>query len=385
MTYAWLTFSADLSSADPGFWMLLGEAVSQCEHMTSVALPAEQAKRLSRLCLSKGVFGNAALDGNTLSEEEVVKHIEGKLHLPVSRQYLAKEIDNILSACDRISSELKSRGEVSIDVGGIQRLNREVLDGAGAGEGVVGGTIRSHSVDGLPYRTASAEDCEYLLDRLCTWLAGTELSPPGLLPERRLAYAILRAILAHLYLAWIHPFMDGNGRTARLTEFQILAASGVPAAAAHTLGSHYNLTRAEYYRQLDQSSQSEGNVILFMRYALRGFVAGLRTQLKAIQTHQWEVAWETYVHSRFRGRTSESDLRKRHLVLDLSRQEDPVPPARIREISARIAKAYATRSSKTLTRDLSALSEMGLIESGENGYKPKQDVLLAFPPLLRES
>jgi Fic family protein len=41
-------------------------------------------------------------------------------------------------------------------------------------------------------------------------------------------YAILKAILAHLCLAWIHPFGDGNGRTARLVEFQILIFPGCP-------------------------------------------------------------------------------------------------------------------------------------------------------------
>ncbi len=37
-------------------------------------------------------------------------------------------------------------------------------------------------------------------------------------------------------MAWIHPFGDGNGRTARLLEFLILARCGmVPLPAAHLL------------------------------------------------------------------------------------------------------------------------------------------------------
>ncbi len=43
---------------------------------------------------------------------------------------------------------------------------------------------------------------------------------PGFADDRnnRVAAAILRAVLAHLYIAWIHPFGDGNGRTARLAK-----------------------------------------------------------------------------------------------------------------------------------------------------------------------
>jgi len=64
-----------------------------------------------------------------------------------------------------------------------------------------------------------------LLERLCVWLESADFTPqPGL----ELVYAILKAIVAHVYLAWIHPFGDGSGRTARLMEFQILMVAGVP-------------------------------------------------------------------------------------------------------------------------------------------------------------
>ena len=51
---------------------------------------------------------------------------------------------------------------------------------------------------------------------------------------------IIKAIVAHLYIAWIHPFGDGNGRTARLLELQILLNSNIPTPAAHLLSNHYN-------------------------------------------------------------------------------------------------------------------------------------------------
>ena len=56
----------------------------------------------------------------------------------------------------------------------------------------------------------------------------------------------------------------------------ILVISGVPAPAAHLLSNHYNQTRSEYYRQLGRASQSGGDVLPFITYAVRGFVDGLR-------------------------------------------------------------------------------------------------------------
>jgi len=82
---------------------------------------------------------------------------------------------------------------------------------------------------------------------------------------------------------WIHPFGDGNGRTARLVEFQILLQAGIPSPAAHLLSNHYKQTRTEYYRQLATASRSGGNILPFIEYAVGGFVDGLKEQLALIR------------------------------------------------------------------------------------------------------
>ncbi|MCY3923933.1 MAG: Fic family protein [bacterium] len=75
-----------------------------------------------------------------------------------------------------------------------------------------------------------------------------------------------------------HPFADGNGRTARLLEYAILARSGVvPFPAALLLSNHYNLTRDRYYRELEAADRS-GTITGFVQYAVQGLVNGLREQ-----------------------------------------------------------------------------------------------------------
>jgi Fic family protein len=363
--------------------MLLGEAASKCEHIANVPLRPSTAEELHRLYLAKGVLATTAIEGNTLSEEEVIKHLEGKLQLPPSKEYLAREIDNIVIVCNQIAQEVRTGNPPSLNVAQIREFNRRVLDTLDVGEGVVPGNIRTHSVGVARYRGAPAEDCEYLLDRLCSWLNGTDFEPPQDLPELHTVYAIIKAVLAHLYLAWIHPFGDGNGRTARLIEFMILVTSGVPGPAAHLLSNHYNQTRSEYYRQLDRASQSGGQVLPFINYAVRGFVDGLRAQLDRIRAQQWDVTWENYVHEKFRSRTSPSDVRRRHLLLDLSDHDEPVPSGKLRDISPRVAAAYAKKTAKTLSRDFNALLEMGLLESTRQGYRAKKEIILGFLPLRR--
>ena len=136
-------------------------------------------------------------------------------------------------------------------------LNRRLLDGLESelDDSTVPDQLRTHSVVVGRYRGAPAEDCELLLARLCEWLEGPDFRSPE--TEIGFALMLVRAAVAHLYIAWIHPFGDGNGRTARLVELLILARSGqVPFPAAHLLSNHYNLTRDRYYRELDRAGRN---------------------------------------------------------------------------------------------------------------------------------
>lgn len=339
-THPWISFRIDLRKASPRLWMRLGEAASKCEHIAGVPLRPATAESLHKLYLAKGALATTAIEGNTLSEKEVLRHLEGKLKLPPSKEYLAQEVDNIVAACNHIGEALR-QGDDSLTPARICQFNRWVLDKLPPEGKEVPGELRDYSVlVGNVYRGAPAEDCAYLLNRFSEWLAGEDFRPEK---GMETVYAIIKAVTAHFYFAWMHPFGNGNGRTARLIELQILLAAGVPTPAAHLLSNHYNLTRAEYYRQLDRASKSGGDILPFIEYATQGFVDGLREQLKAIRDQQWDVTWQNYVHDVFRGKESDGDVRKRWLALDLGEAPEAVPVGKIRELTPRLAKAYATR------------------------------------------
>lgn len=376
-THPWLKFSVDLSRTPASLWIALGESQSKCEHIAGVPLRPDTAEHLFKLYLAKGVLATTAIEGNTLSEEEVLRHLEGKLQLPPSRQYLAQEIDNVVGGCNLILQELRAGNSLALSAKRIIELNRMVLENLKLEEGVVPGEIRRHSVGVARYKAPPWDECEHLLGRLCNWLNSDAFAPkPGMV----IVYAILKAVIAHLYLAWIHPFGDGNGRTARLIEFQILMASGVPAPSAQLLSNHYNQTRTEYYRQLDQASHSGGDVLPFLAYAAQGFLDGLRSQLQVIRFQQWDVAWRNYVHEKFSDQKSPSAVRRRHLILDLSQLSDAVPFSKLSEVSPRIAAAYARKTSKTLSRDVNTLQKMELLVKEKNGFRARKEIILAYLP-----
>ncbi len=191
-----------------------------------------------------------------------------------------------------------------------------------------------------------------MTDRLTEWL-NNGFQPTAGFDK---AFGVLKAIMAHLYIAWIHPFGDGNGRTARLVELEILLGVGIPTVAAHLLSNHYNQTRAEYYRQLDLAHTRGGDPIGFVEYALQGFVDGLREQIETVREQQIMVHWVNFIHQVFQGQDTVAGRRQRRLAIDLSEADGPVKASEIRHISTRLAEAYAGKTDKTVSRDLNRLT-----------------------------
>jgi Fic family protein len=381
-SHVWLKFKADLGDVPPSVWMLLGEARSKCEHIAGVPLKPEVAKRLLQVVLARGVQGTTAIEGNTLTQEQVEALVAGqKPEVPASKAYQVQEVKNVIEALNGVVLPELAEGRLSaLTPERVKQFNATVLTGLSLDEGVVPGEIRTYSVGVLRYRGAPAEDCGYLLEQMCDWLNGPAFDATAD-PQLKVPVAILKAILAHIYLAWIHPFGDGNGRTARLVEVQILATAGLPHVACHVLGNHYNQTRAEYYRQLERASASGGDVIPFIEYALRGLVDGLSEQLTVVRGQQLDVAWREHVYDKLRSRRGETGRRMRELILDLSASAVPVPKNDLPRLSPGLAVAYSTKTDKTLSRDLNALETLDLLVRDPSGYRARKERILAFLPL----
>ena len=385
-THPWISFRHHLERADPLHWSLLGEAAARCDQVAQSVLPPAGAQELHRLYLIKGARATTAIEGNTLSEEQIAAQLEGQLELPLSQEYLKQEVDNVLRAVNEIFGDIMGGEPPLLTPNWIAGANRRLLAGLEEHleEGVVAGEIPAHPVGVLRYRGAPRGDCAFLLDRLCRWLEGDDWPVRPDRQEDRIASAILRAVFVHLYIAWIHPFGDGNGRTARLAEFMILAREGVPSPCAHLLSNHYNLTRAEYYRQLDRSSRANsgrGDPLGFLLYSLQGFVDGLREQSEFIAGIQLKLAWEHFVYGEFqRIPSSPAMRRRREVTLALGRLSGPVRKRAIPDQSPDLARLYAEKTSRTLARDMNWLVKRDLLEKGEDGYRARVETMRAFQP-----
>jgi Fic family protein len=383
-SHPWITFGFRPATISERLWMALGEAQSKCEHIAGVPLKPEIADKLHRLYLAKGALATTAIEGNTLSEKEALEQIEGNLKLPEFKEYLGQAIQNIVDACNTIGKKILAGESLAFTLELIEEYNRMVLKELPLSDGVIPGqlNLRPVGVAGARYRGAPPEDCEYLLNRLCDWLNHGFVLPGK---ENLIAYGLIKAILAHIYLVWIHPFGDGNGRTARLMELQILLESGIPSPAAHLLSNHYNETREEYYRQLQMTSSSGGNIIPFIEYAVTGFIYQLKNQLGIVREEQWRVAWSDHIYYLFKGKNKPSDKRKRDLAVIISGYDKAIPLTRLLESNSDVALLYYGKTFQTIIHDTNELIRMGLIEKNENGIWANKNIILSFLPLRKSA
>ncbi|MGH3404816.1 MAG: Fic family protein [Streptosporangiaceae bacterium] len=379
-THPWIEFKATaVNDVQPRHWMLLGEARSKCEHLAGAPLKPAVANSLYGVTLVKGALATTAIEGNTLTEEQARGILDGSYKAPPSRHYQEQEVRNILDALGDLYGRIVAGETIEITPELICGFNEQVLKGTDPREDVVPGVLRTESVVVGTYRAAPAEDGPYLLDRLVGWLNGPTFVHED--PEIQFALILAKAVYAHLYIAWIHPFGDGNGRTARLVEFVILASCGlVPVPAAHLLSNHYNLTRDRYYRELALASKPGQGTLGFLSYAIEGFIDGIREAIGMVRDQQIEVAWVNYVHERFASlpNTKASD-RQRSLVLAMPTARE-VPRDDLEGLTPKIAKLYAGAGPRVLSRDLNRLETLGLIRKSAHGYRAQAGVVLAFLP-----
>lgn len=386
-THPWIKFEATIGRESWRFFEAIGEARSKCRHLLLTPLPPPVARELEAVYLAKGALATTAIEGNTLSESQARDAIRGQLRLPESQSYLGIEIQNVLHAIAEIERTIIGAQEVvKITPELLKAFNRQVLDGTpdAAEDGVTPGEYRRDvRVVGNVYKSPLPEDTEFLVGLLCDWLNGPDFETTETGHES-FVRVLMRALVAHIYIAWIHPFGNGNGRTARLLEFAILTSAGLPSVSAHLFSNHYNQTRSVYYSKLNAASRSADGLNGFFEYAAIGFVDQLQSQLETVHELVFEIAWRDYIYRAFDGaKETQATRRQQRLALALPTAE-AVPVSEIRLLTPQLAVDYDGKGGKTITRDINRLLELELIVRESGGVRANGEIMAGLLPRSRQ-
>ncbi len=183
------------------------------------------------------------IEGNRLTQEQVVQFIGKKEHFP-GRERDEKEVLGYYAALAR--AEQLAAGTIMVTEQHVQTLHALVVAGGASkvrpavyrdGQNV----IRDSRSRGIVYMPPEAKDVPALMHELVAWINDLEVQA---LP------CPIRAGIAHYQFATIHPYHDGNGRTARLLTTLILHLGGYDLKGLYSLEEYYARNLGDYYKAL---------------------------------------------------------------------------------------------------------------------------------------
>ena len=97
-------------------------------------------------------------------------------------------------------------------------------------------------------------------------------------PQANALMPVLQAGIAHYECVRIHPFVDGNGRTARALATLVLYKRGFDTKRFFALEEYYNVDRLSYYEALATADQS-GDLTEWLEY----FVQGIAVEMVSLE------------------------------------------------------------------------------------------------------
>lgn len=349
-------------------WNYSSEAILELQirasilYQTIADLPIlpDLASKLEEDVIRRSIFGTAAIEGNPLTEEQVGEVLElfpeGE---PTLEEIAEREISN-LRAAYRVLDEAETEDH-RISEGLIRRIHKMITLGIEHPENVPG-KYRGHIVKigdkdhgGIYTPPKILDDIKMLMKELVTWINSKEVKELG---------PIIRAGLAHYHLAIIHPFGDGNGRTARLIEALIMRGAGIWYAPL-MLSNYYYKNIDEYFWAFSKSIKNkEKDVTPFLEFVFKGLCESLE-EIKGRITHFIRLfTMRDYFASLRNGR---GITQRQHDLLGILL--DYLAPFTLNDLYSKplFRLLYRSVSERTARRDLHKLESMNILtkKSGE--------------------
>ncbi|TAL31659.1 MAG: Fic family protein [Spirochaetes bacterium] len=222
-------------------------AISQLVGRLSVLDDVSDNLRLRKINRVRTIQGSLAIEGNTLSEEQVTAILEGKRVVALPREI--QEVRNAIKAYDIFEKwDPCSKDDLLY---AHRVLMTGLLDRPGTfrigGVGVMAG-------EAIVHMAPPAKRVQSLMDYLIRWLQKTDLHP------------LIASSVFHYEFEFIHPFEDGNGRMGRLWQTLILYKWN-PLFAHVPVENIVHKHQADYYEALNSSTRN-GESSAFIEFML---------------------------------------------------------------------------------------------------------------------
>ena len=252
--------------------------------VAGLPLTAPMLDSLRRTARLLSTHFSTQIEGNQLTTAQVQAVVEGEGNFP-GRERDEAEVRNYFAALEyveRLGREQRRLTERDVRViHGLVMTAKAKPTRYRDGQNV----IRDGRTGQIAYMPPEAKDVPGLMRDLVAWVSasldGGELPIPVI------------AALAHYQFATIHPYFDGNGRTARLLTTLLLHQSGYGLHGIYSLEEYYAANLEGYYAGLAVGGshnyyfgRAEGDVTPFVEY----FCVGMADAFGKVRARAEEAA-----------------------------------------------------------------------------------------------
>lgn len=276
--------------------MLTSIAESKAIISRAKLLPQNEIK-LRRQALIRMTHSSTEIEGNILNLKQVEAIMAHKKVDAPSREIY--EVENYLKALKYIDQIVPMKDLVAEKI--LLKIHKFVTDKTLSKD--QSGHYRQGPVfvvrhrlgftDEVVYRGPDAKDVPFLVRDLIEWLKKSQ--------EQDINPVIVAGIL-HQEIAAIHPFSDGNGRTARAMATLILYERGYDFRRLFALEDYYNKYRARYYEAINigkNYQERKTDLTPWLEYFVRGFkeeIDNVKAQVLALSLKKANVSLKSKVY-----------------------------------------------------------------------------------------
>jgi Fic family protein len=329
---------------------------------------------LRRATLARAVQGSNSIEGYHASVEDVAALLEDEEPLNADDE-TRHAIAGYRDAMTYVLHLAASKAMPPIDESLVKSLHFMMLkyDLSKHPGGWRPGAVWVDDADGRTvYEAPAREDVDVLVPEMLTTVNEAAGDP------------IVRAAMAHLNLALIHPFSDGNGRMARVLQSFVLAGEGILSPEFLSIEEYLGRNTASYYAVLTEVAAGQWTPARdarpWLRFCLTAHYRQAVTILRRID--ETEALWDRC-----------DQLVRRHRLPDrcIGTLCDAARGWRVRR--SLYVKTVRTSTGEeitdaTATRDLQAMARAGLLDAvGEKRgrfYQPSDELRATWTSLRAE-
>lgn len=340
-------------------------------------------KTITRDELISAIGSTLAIEGVMIKEEEIKEAIQ-KPTLTENLQQRQREALNSKNVYEYIITAVsdfcrEQKGEfIYIDehVINIHKLFTENINYIGNKPGAYRNTNASF---GEPRKISVCQSYPDIYKAMKNYIDWLNRKKDGLLTNNMIA----KAIMSHYYLTEIHPFGDGNGRTARAVEAMVLYANGINPYCFWSLANFWSAHRNEYITHLGNIRET-CDPLDFLIWGAKGYLGEVERIKKAVLKKLKSLMLRDYVSWLLKTKKHQKPEKKINerirVLIFLLIDSGKIPLNKLRD-SSEYLSIYHNESSSTKSRDLSKMrsSSLDLIRistvDGEEFIEANFDVL----------